>query len=296
LRAKLVTLVTAGSVGGGLVGILEASLGYAVWPLAVGLTCWLILLFWLGQIWVCRPFERLLHKLDRIRNISRPGGLDSLLLRRRDEVGKLAHAVHTIASEALRDQREVRLLRRTLDHKVASATRTATQQLRQMAMRDPLTNLGNRHFLDQNLEALVESILQSEADLVCVMLDMDNFKAVNDTLGHATGDDLLIFLGSLVRANARRNDVVVRLGGDEFVILMPECSSARVSKMTTAIQSLFRQHARVTLGGELTVSVSMGVASLKRDKIRTGEALLARADERLYEAKRNGKARTVGIE
>jgi len=293
LQVKMPLVVVAAVVGGALIGILETRFGHPVWVLATGLTVWVAALWWLAQAWICRPFERLLRQLERIHMISRPGGLDALLMRRRDEIGKLAHAVHAIATAALRDQREVRRLRRTVDHRVARATLRATLQLKQMAMRDALTDLGNRNFLDANLDALVESVRESNGDLVCVMMDLDNFKMINDTRGHAAGDELLIFLASLIRANTRRSDVAVRLGGDEFVIFLPGCSSARVQKMTDAIRSLFRQHARAAVNGQ--VSVSMGVAGLKRDRLVSGQALLQRADQRLYMAKRDGKDCIAGI-
>jgi len=294
LRIKLPLLITLAVVVGSLIGMVEAHLGHTVWPLGLGLTGSVILLVWIGHVWVCRPFEILLRQLGRIRTISSPNTLETLAQLRRDEIGQLAHAVHVIATAAMRDQREVRRLRRTLDHRIASATRHATQQLRQMAMRDPLTNLGNRHFLDSNLEPLVASAVASGTDLICIMLDLDNFKCVNDSHGHATGDEFLIFVANLVHASVRRNDYAVRLGGDEFVVLMPDCSLDRALKVADQIQDLFRQHARIAFAGDFEVGVSMGIAGLARDGVKTGQELLQRADANLYAAKRAGKGQTVG--
>jgi diguanylate cyclase (GGDEF)-like protein len=227
-----------------LVGIVEVHLGHAIWPLGLGLTILLATLIWLAQAWVHQPFERLLERMRRIRTISRPASLRSLVLRRRDEIGQLADAVHHIATAAIRDQFEARHLRRTLDHRVEAATHKATRQLRQMAMRDPLTDLGNRHFLDQNLDSLVQSVLDGATDLICVAIDMDNFKQVNDTLGHAKGDELLVFLADLVRGCVRRTDYAARQGGDEFIVLMPDCSLEHAAAVAERIAALFRQHVR----------------------------------------------------
>jgi diguanylate cyclase (GGDEF)-like protein len=282
------------AVGGMLTGIIEVHLGHAVWPLMCGLGIVLAMLLWLAQTWVYRPFERLLGQMRRIGSMSRPNSLQALSLRRRDEIGQLAGAVHRIAAAAIRDQFEARHLRRTLNHRIETATRKATRQLRNMAMRDPLTDLGNRHFLDENLDCLVQSVLDSGSDLICVVIDMDNFKQVNDSLGHAKGDELLKFLASLVRGCIRRSDYLVRLGGDEFVVLMPDCSLEQARRTTEQIATLFRQRMRSAMPSKHRTDLSMGIASLRRDSISAGTELLKFADANLYAAKRAGKARVVG--
>lgn len=295
LKTKLVLLLLLATLGGGLIAMGDAYLGHQIWRLGAAVSVLLFVMVWLGHIWVCRPFDRLIRQLRRIGTVSRPDILGSLALQRRDEVGQVAKAVHGIATSALHDRFEAKHLRRTLDHRVASATHKATSQLRKIAMRDPLTNLGNRLFLEENLEPLVQSVLDSEGDVICLLIDMDNLKNVNDTLGHAAGDGLIKFLASLLLAITRRNDYAIRLGGDEFVVLLPNCSRDRVRSICEQLLSLFRQHVRMAYASDVRADLSMGAASLQRDCIRNGEELMARADANMYAAKEAGKGQAYGI-
>lgn len=295
LRTKIVMLVVLASVFGSLLGMIEAHLGHRVWLLSVGLIIVNGTIAWLGFRWVCDPIDRLTRLARKISRSDRPQPMASLPITRQDEVGQLARAIHDLIGWAVRDHYEAKQLRRTLDDRVAAATRSATRNLEQLAMRDPLTGLGNRRFIDENLELLVESAREQGEDLVCVVLDVDNFKQVNDTLGHATGDELLIFIANLIQAAIRHTDYAVRLGGDEFVILLPACPQERAAQLTRQISALFRQHVITALPGVgAATSLSMGIAS-RADDTNSGRELLELADRRLYAAKRAGKDRAIGI-
>ncbi|MCX5662037.1 MAG: diguanylate cyclase [Planctomycetota bacterium] len=225
--------------------------------------------------------------------MTKPAGLARLPVDRQDDLGVIARAVQRLAAHSLRQHHEARHLRRTLDHRVAEATRVATRQLRQQALRDPLTDLGNRRFLDEQLDPLLSSHRAAGADMACVLIDLDNFKAVNDTLGHGAGDDLLLFTGGLIRGSCRQEDHAVRLGGDEFVVLLPGCDITAAARFAQQILALFRQHARAALPPHCQASLSIGVASLDHDGPAGGAELLERADARLYAAKRSGKDRVL---
>ena len=121
------------------------------------------------------------------------------------------------------------------------------------------------------------------------MIDMDNFKHVNDTQGHTVGDELLILLASLIRALTRPEDYAVRLGGDEFTVLMPGCSPGRSGQLLDRIRDLFAQHARTAMRIDPPPDLSAGIASLRRDGLDSGRRLLERADANLYAAKHAGK-------
>ena len=159
-------------------------------------------------------------------------------------------------------------------------------------MHDPLTGLGNRRFLDEHLDLLVAPAQASNTELVCIAIDMDNLKQVNDTLGHASGDDLLQLVAELIRGQKRLQDYGVRLGGDEFIVLMPGCDHRHAQAFAQRLRSLFQHEVRTLLSGQVRSDLSMGIAALS-DGPTTGRQLLQAADERLYAAKRDGKGQAV---
>ncbi|MBI1336430.1 MAG: diguanylate cyclase [Phycisphaera sp.] len=295
LRTKVTLLIVLAAVGGSLVGMLEARLGHTVWPLAVGLLGLTLLLVSLGRSWVWRPMERLLEHLGRISAHHRPLALRSLPVHRKDEVGQLARALQDLSIWAARDHADATQLRRTLDHRIARATRSATVRLEMIAMRDPLTNLGNRRFLDEHLAELFNSCREAGDDLVCIAVDLDEFKAVNDTLGHAKGDEVLRMLATLIRGCIRHGDIAVRQGGDEFVVLLPGCTVERAGQLASQLIALFAQNARGLVDTSVKPGLSIGIASLHRDGVASGAELLAAADTALYTAKKTGKGRVVGV-
>lgn len=297
LRLKAHALVVTAVMAGVLLGTLEARLGFLVWPLMVGLSVLLLAGCALVNHWIGGPVDRLVSRLERLARTGEPVSLRRLPVKRDDELGQIARAVHQLGESLVRQQSEASTLRKTLESRAAEATRRATRQLERLAMRDPLTDLGNRRCLDEHLDALVATARdESRGELLCVLLDIDNFKPLNDTLGHAAGDEVLAFLGSLIRGCARDGDLAIRLGGDEFVVLLPTDDLARATQFINMVRSLFRQQTHTMFPDGPVADLSIGVAGLKRDGCPDGEALLARADGHLYRAKRAGKGQTCGAE
>ena len=159
-------------------------------------------------------------------------------------------------------------------------------------MHDTLTGLGNRRFLEENLEPLFQSAWSQGADLVCIAIDMDHFKQVNDTLGHEAGDKLLVFMGELIRGSIRREDFGVRLGGDEFLVLMPDSDLEGGRAYGERVVSLFRQHVRATLPQGVRANLSVGVAAVSGGAT-SGRRLVKAADSNLYAAKRAGRGQVI---
>ena len=155
------------------------------------------------------------------------------------------------------------------------------------ALQDPLTKLGNHRAFQEELERQVEASLRYEAPVALVLIDLDGFKAVNDTHGHAEGDRVLARFGRLLELSTRRPDRAFRTGGDEFAILMPHTDAeaawlAARRLLVTALQPVLRE-----LGDE-PISFSAGVSAvpaLAADR----EALYLQADAALYAAKRAGR-------
>ena len=129
--------------------------------------------------------------------------------------------------------------------------------------------------------------------VVAMVIDLDNFKIVNDALGHEAGDACLAFMGQLLRSSVRREDIAVRLGGDEFVVLMPGQSLPTAQRTAERLAALFRQmpwsHRDVP-----RPSLSIGLAVTGPAELGDGRQLLRAADEALYRAKRAGRDRIEG--
>ncbi|MFI4860568.1 MAG: GGDEF domain-containing protein [Phycisphaerales bacterium JB063] len=302
LRSKVALMVIAGVMIGIGVDLASDYLGQLtiagrVVPSALfGVLGFLIaasVLIALGQWWIASPYDRLVEQIDRVAERRKMDDLSSLPLTRRDEAGRIARAMHRVTTIAIRDGRDARQLRRTLDLRVQKATQQATVELKRMALRDPLTDLGNRRFLDHQLKRIVEATEKSGSELTAVAIDLDGFKQVNDSRGHDAGDELLVLLAGLLKACTRHDDLCIRFGGDEFIILMPGCDTARAIAVADSIRSIFKQQTRSTLPQGPYTDLSIGVASINHDLCDDGEALLKLADQRLYAAKRAGKGRTV---
>lgn len=292
-HTKGTLLILVSLTAGLLVGRIEQAIGGSTFFLAAGLGLSAAGLFELGRRWVWAPLELLVRGVEQAGHEDRPADLASLPVHRQDDLGAIARAVHRLATHSLRSHQEAKQLRRTLDQRVAQATRAATHRLRQEALRDPLTELGNRRFLEEQLDPLLASHKSAGEDLACVLIDLDNFKAVNDTLGHGAGDALLTFLAGLIRGCSRKEDHAVRMGGDEFVVLMPGCDARAAARFALQVSALFRQHARTTLPADCQASLSVGVASLEGDGASVGGELIKCADARLYAAKKAGKDRVL---
>jgi two-component system cell cycle response regulator len=164
-------------------------------------------------------------------------------------------------------------------------------QLEQMAATDPLTGLYNRRHFGRVIEQLFAETLRFGHDLACVMLDLDHYKQLNDTLGHQVGDQLLVMAGKVIAANMRRMDVAARYGGDEFVLLIPHAGGEAAAAVADRIRSEFRQASAALLRREQGVNMSIGVATARSVSAASSEQLLARADAALYQSKDAGRNR-----
>jgi diguanylate cyclase (GGDEF)-like protein/PAS domain S-box-containing protein len=165
-------------------------------------------------------------------------------------------------------------------------------RLRQLAEMDPLTGLHNRrsfvHALHERLAAL-ERPRRAGGDWALLLIDLDGFKVVNDTCGHAAGDAVLVAVAAAIRDRTRLDDTVGRLGGDEFAILF---RSGIEDAVTIGEQIITRiALAALTVPGTPPVSASVGIVRLR--PARRAEELLEAADDAMYQAKRAGKARVV---
>ncbi len=186
-------------------------------------------------------------------------------------------------------------LQQTLAHNLASqvalalASLNLRETLRNLSVRDPLTGLFNRRYMEESLHREIATARRKNRHLAVVMLDVDYFKKFNDTFGHDAGDMLLREVGGLLQANSRISDIACRFGGEEFVMIYPETEPNVVMQRTEllreAIAAMQLQHFSRSLG---QITASFGIAIFPNHG-STIEELLKSADEALYRAKGEGR-------
>jgi diguanylate cyclase (GGDEF)-like protein len=178
---------------------------------------------------------------------------------------------------------------------LALANVALREKLRNQALRDELTGLYNRRFLEETLPRIVAHAERRNAPVAVLMLDLDHFKQVNDRYGHAVGDAVLREVGAMLLTRLRRMDIACRYGGEELTVLMPDCGAvdalARAEEICAMVRGL-RDRADSTLPA---VTISIGVAAWPEHGEQIGRVLEA-ADAALYQAKRQGRDCAVSAE
>lgn len=177
------------------------------------------------------------------------------------------------------------------------AYRTALAQreeLRKLATTDPLTGVANRRHLTETGEHEMERALRYQGRLALIMVDIDHFKAINDTWGHPTGDRVIQALAAAMTETLRKQDLIGRLGGEEFAAVLPETDADGAAALAERLRLTVEQAVVVTSddGREVRFTLSAGVAAL-RPGDTSFEALLGRADQALYAAKGGGRNRVT---
>ncbi len=157
-----------------------------------------------------------------------------------------------------------------------------------LAVTDSLTGLYNRRYLAAHLASTVDSLAAEGKPLALAMVDIDHFKAINDSHGHAAGDGVLRDIAELLKRSLRATDMVARLGGEEFVVVMPDTDVGMAEAVTRRLRRVIAE----ATAAKVPITVSIGVAAMQGPG-DTPERLLKRADDALYEAKRGGRNRVI---
>ena len=167
-----------------------------------------------------------------------------------------------------------------------------TAQLEALAVADPLTGTYRRTYALDTLGNELKRAQRYNTPLAVAMIDIDDFKRINDTHGHLAGDDVLRGIGSLLNTLSRESDTIGRFGGEEFLIVMPECDQTQAVLALERFNKALREHRFTLTSGEtLRVTCSIGTTQATGETSQT--ELLANADKALYQAKHEGKDRVV---
>ena len=167
-------------------------------------------------------------------------------------------------------------------------------KLRKLSTVDELTGLYIFRYFKIVLGHEFQKCLRYKTPLSLIMIDIDNFKKINDTYGHQNGNIVLSKIGKIILSNVRRADVPVRYGGEELAVLLPNSNLDGTKKCAETLRSLIeKEDFFMTNKGPLRVTVSIGVVSFPSTNISSAEEMIKSADTALYTAKREGKNRVV---
>ena len=214
-----------------------------------------------------RLFQPLDHLIRALENIQRGESVSELSMEmsRTDEIGRLAAGVKMLETSMA----EERTLRKLIEYR---------------AVRDELTGLHNRHFLEQNIESVMKRSDRYGENVSMVIFDLDYFKKVNDTWGHPAGDAVLRQTARLTEQRVRESDWLMRFGGEEFIILMPQTAIEGAVAAAEKVRASFERHDHQGVG---KVTASFGVSQRKKNE--SFGNWYSRTDQALYKAKQAGR-------
>ncbi|ALQ50972.1 diguanylate cyclase [Nitrosomonas ureae] len=174
------------------------------------------------------------------------------------------------------------------------------QRIKEISYQDALTQTYNRRYFDLRLKDEIARCIRWNDDLICMFLDVDHFKKINDSHGHQTGDSVLRHMVNLIKEQVRSCDIVARYGGEEFVVALPSTALHAAHEIAERLRKAICSSAIILYDKQLNISVSIGMASLRdlpvvlqQDADFICTTLLERADKALYEAKEGGRNQVV---
>ena len=246
----------------------------------------------LGSWWLWRDVIQPIRSLVEVAgtDIKEDRNIDPL--RRHRDLGRIARGISTLREDLNNSRQREHTIERRTDSRVARETRRISQDLRKMqrtVWMDGLTGIHNRRFLEERFPAIFDAQRDSGRDLSVVMFDLDHFKNLNDTSGHAAGDEILQFLGDLLKHTVRADDFAVRYGGDEFVLILPGIPTREALPIAKRICAMFAQRAKMMVDVKPVPAMTAGIAGLIQHRPADPAELVALADQGLLAAKGAGK-------
>ena len=240
-----------------------------------------------------------LRLCSHLRSLDETRQLPILLIGNEDDMGRLIKALEMGINDYI--------LRPINKHELLARVRTQVRRKRyqdrlqtdllhslSLALTDSLTGLHNRRYLSMHLETVMKRMVESDKPMCLLMIDIDHFKKINDTHGHAAGDTVLSSLAHRIAGNMRGFDLVARYGGEEFVAVLPDTSVEVAQQVANRLCETI-SHDPFPIGNEgvrVTITLSVGIAHAL-GKGDTPEAIIERADGALYQAKNLGRNRVI---
>ena len=167
------------------------------------------------------------------------------------------------------------------------------EKTKRLSVIDGLTGISNRTNMEQVLQSEFERSIRYHSPLSVVLLDVDHFKYVNDTYGHQKGDEILVAIGSVLKKFCRANDIAARYGGEEFLMILPQSNAQGAFKIAERVREEMMKLNFTGNESNFSVTTSCGVAELDRDGMENVDKLISAADHALYEAKNDGRNKTI---
>lgn len=253
-----------------------------------------ILLVSLWQILiVCKPLNNLIDHITQITegnlNIGEFKAKSS-----QDEIGRLAKVFNQMHATIKRQIEELNAHRELLEKEVKERTyelEQANKKLDLISRTDELTQLPNRRDMHKTIEKEVERANRFKKAFSIIFIDIDHFKDVNDTYGHATGDAVLKSVASTLRSLLRKYDVLARYGGEEFLTLLPETELKDAAHVAERFRKQIENQTIFFGGQEIKVTITLGVAQF--DSSQGAERCIQLADKALYEGKEHGRNKVI---
>ena len=178
-------------------------------------------------------------------------------------------------------------------HKMQAELDRLHKRVEEMALRDPLTQVYNRHFMHEALRREMERFKRYRHPFSLLMLDLDRFKEINDSFGHLAGDAMLKKIAQDLQAHLRPSDLICRYGGDEFIAVLPETPGEEAHAMAERLRARLAEETTVVEEGGLRIKATISLGIVEYKEGQTQDELIRRVDKALYAAKQKGRNAAV---
>lgn len=238
-----------------------------------------------------------LRLCSHLRSSERTRSVPILMIAEKEDMPRIAHGLEIGAHDYIlrpvdRNELLARVRTQVRRKRFQERLRSNFELSLSMALTDPLTGLYNRRYFEVHLQKLLQKNEQSKKAMAILMMDIDHFKKINDTHGHAVGDEILKIFARRVQDSLRSFDLVARLGGEEFVVILPDISTEMAYFIGERLRKIIADEPFACAAGNISITTSIGGTIVTRDSA-AGQDVVKLADDALYQAKETGRNATV---